>query len=198
MSKLSKLGLEPLKITCTSADCENNLHCFKATQKMKAADKMGACRECGVSLVDWARVHKRDSRDAKYTFSALKYELIRHKFWHISIDQKALNHARRKGRAGLELAVQSRLRKSVGPATPTRDGLQTPMEGSGNVIYYGQHATASCCRKCIEYWHDIPKGRALTEDEISYLAELVMLYISDRIPSLTEDGESVPPIRKSR
>jgi hypothetical protein len=148
--------------------------------------------------VDWSRVHNLDSRDAEYTFSAMKFELIRHKFWHVDIDQKAINHAKRKGYSGLDLAVRSRLRKSVGSAKPSRDGRQTPMEGSGNVIYYAQHATASCCRKCIEYWHGIPQGRALTEDEVGYLAQLAMLYIRDRLPSLTADGEKVSPIRKSR
>jgi hypothetical protein len=198
MSKLAKLGLEPLKITCTSTDCKNSLHCFRATREMKTANKAGACRDCGVELVDWSRVHERDSRDAAYTFAAMKFEMIRHKFWHVEIDQKAVNYARRKGYSGLEPAVRSRIRKSVGAPKPTRDGRQTPMEGSGNVIHYAQHATASCCRKCIEYWHALPQGRALTEDEIGYLAELAMLYIRDRLPNLAADGEKVPPIRKPR
>ncbi len=38
------------------------------------------------------------------------------------------------------------------------DGRQTPREG--NTIFYAQHATASCCRTCIEYWHGIPKNGA--------------------------------------
>jgi hypothetical protein len=198
MSKLSKLGLEPLKITCTSSDCTNNLHCFRATREMKAAKKTGQCRDCGAQLVDWSRIHKQDSHDAAYTFSALKFELIRHKFWHVEIDPKAINYAKRKGFSGLEPAVQSRIRKSVGSANPPRDGRQTPMEGSGNVIHYAQHATASCCRKCMEYWHGIPQRRSLTEDEISYLAELAMLYIRERLPNLTQDGEKVPPIRKPK
>jgi hypothetical protein len=198
MSKLAKLGLEPLKITCTSTDCTNNLHCFKATREMKAANKKGPCRDCGAELVDWPRVHGKDARDAAYTFAALKFELIRHKFWHVEIDPKAVNYARRKGYSGLEAAARQRIRKSVGPAKPPRDGKQTPMEGSGNPIHYAQHATASCCRKCMEYWHAIPQGRALTEDEIAYLTELAMLYFRERLPLLTQDGEKVPPIRKPR
>lgn len=197
MNKLSKLGLKPLKITCTSTDCKNDLHCFRATRGMKAASKAGACRACGAELVNWSRVHARNAGDARYTFSALKYELIRHKFWHVEIDERAINHARRKGTEKLVAAVQNRIRKSVGPAKPARDGRQTPMEGSGNVIYYAQHATASCCRKCLEYWHGIPQGRQLTAKEIGYLVELAMLYIADRLPSLTEDGETIPPIRRA-
>ncbi|NEQ81108.1 MAG: DUF4186 family protein [Moorea sp. SIO2I5] len=190
--------LKPLKLSCTSADCKNNLHCFKQTQKMKAASQFGQCRECGVELVDWSRVHKRCLSDATYTFDALKHELIRHHFWHVEIDQKAINHARRKGKSRMRVAIEHRLRKSVGPAEPSRDGRQTPKENSGNSIYYAQHATACCCRKCMEYWHNIPLGQALTDEEIRYFTDLVMLYINERLPNLTENGEKVPRLKPRR
>ena len=88
---------EPLDIKCTSSDCKNGLHCFKATRQMAPAER-GRCRSCGADLVDWSRVHRRDKADAAYTFAALEYELIRHHHWHKTIDDKALRHARRKGR----------------------------------------------------------------------------------------------------
>ncbi len=193
---MGKLDLEPMKATCTSIDCNNNLHCFSATRKMKAANEVGACRECGAELVDWKRVHEKDLTDATYTFEALKFEMIRHHFWHVEIDQKAVNYARRRGVSGLYDAVRSRLRKSVGRANNPFDGRQTPMAGSGNPIHYAQHATASCCRKCMEYWHAIPQGRGLTGEEIDYLAELALLYIENRIRGLTYEGEHVPPMRR--
>lgn len=196
--RLDALGLEPLKVTCTSSDCDNNLHCFRATRQMKAANQVGACRECGAKLVDWPRVYEKELTDASYTFAALKFEMIRHHFWHVEIDQKAVNYARRKGVSGLYDAVRSRLRKSVGKANDPFDGRQTPMAGSGNPIHYAQHATASCCRKCIEYWHGIPRNRKLTDEEIEYLTELAMSYLEDRLPDLTSDGEHVPPMRRSK
>jgi hypothetical protein len=152
----------------------------------------GRCRSCGSSLVNWERVHGRDLNDAAYTFQTLKYELIRHHFWHIEIDQKAVNHARRKGKIGMRLAAETRIRKSVGDAHPTFDGRQTPK--SGNALFYAQHATASCCRKCIEEWHGIEMGRELSLEEIAYLTELVVLFIEERLPSLTDEGEKVPAI----
>ena len=78
--KAQRLSLEPLKVTCTSSDCDNELHCFRATTKMKAANEVGACRACGAKLVDWNRVHKKDVADVQYTLEALKYEMIRHHF----------------------------------------------------------------------------------------------------------------------
>ena len=182
----------PLDIKCTDTDCGNNLHCF--LRHHQSPHPPGTCRECGASLVDWQRVHKRDPLDAAHTFKMLQYEMIRHHNWHTPIDQKAVNHARRKGRSGMRAAAESMIRKKVAPAQPQYDGRQTPK--SGNVIYYAQHAVACCCRKCIEEWHNIPMGKALTEEQAGYLTELVCLYINKRLPQLTENGEKVPPIRK--
>jgi uncharacterized protein DUF4186 len=181
-----KRDLKPLKITCTSSNCGAGLHCFRQTRKMAATNQGGRCRYCGADLVDWKRLHRNDEQDIAYTFRMLKYELIRHYFWHLEIDQKAANHARKKGWKGLQVAAERRIRSSVGPGSPPFDGRQTPREG--NVIYYAQHATASCCRKCIEEWHGIPPGRPLSGDEIAYLAGLVMLYVRERLPSLPQDG----------
>lgn len=187
-----KTKLKPLKITCTSSDCNSGLHCFKATKKMVKANLEGRCRSCGISLVNWERVHNRNLNDAAYTFQALKYELIRHHFWHIEIDPKAINHARRKGKIGMRAAAENRIKKSVGDAHPVFDGRQTPK--SGNALFYAQHATASCCRKCIEEWHGIEMGRELSPAEIAYLTELLVLFIDERLPDLTEEGEKVPAI----
>lgn len=190
----TKKKLMPLEITCKSADCERELHCFSQTKKMKIANQAGQCRYCGTKLIDVSRLSKRNLADVNYTFKSLKYEMWRHYYWHLDIHQKAINHARRKGTEGMRTAAEKRIRSSVGDAEPYRDGIQTPKDG--NAICYAQHATASCCRTCIKEWHGIPKGRPLTGDEITYLTELVMLYIEERMPFLTEHGEYVPPIRK--
>lgn len=57
----------------------------------------------------------------------------------------------------------------------------------GNIIYYAQHATATCCRECMNYWHGFQKGRELTEAEIEYSIELIMLYIQKKIPTLQNE-----------
>lgn len=195
MTQSQTIQLPPLNIKCTSTDCDNGLHCFKQNRKKKVANPVGQCHSCGADLVDWSRVQKRDLSDVNYTFDALKHELIRHHFWHVEIDQKAINHARRKGKSGMRVAAQNRISKSVGSAQHPREGRQTPKENSGNAIFYAQHATACCCRKCMEYWHNIPLGRELTKQEIGYFTDLVMLYIEERLPILTEHGEKVPRLK---
>ena len=182
--------LEPLKITCTSTDCENDLHCFKQPREM-TPNKKGKCRACGADLVDWDRVHERDIGDAQNTFKALQHELIRHDFFHKEIDDTAVRHAQRKGRIKLNEAARHRLQKYLAPANPSRDGRQTPFEG--NSIFYAQHATATCCRTCLEYWHKIPKGRELTDQEFEYCLQLVKLFLDERLPNLQDN-----PVRVAR
>lgn len=179
----------PLDIKCTSTDCENDLHCFKQLKRM-TPDERGKCRACGADLIDWERIHRRDFADATHTFSALRYELIRHHFFHRPVDDAAMRHAQRKGRVRLKEAARHRLDKYLAPAAPARDGRQTPFEG--NAIYYAQHATATCCRTCLEYWHDIPKGRPLTEQEFNYCLALVELFLDEKLPGLADEPIHVP------
>lgn len=183
----------PLNIKCTSTDCENDLHCFKQLKKM-TPEQRGKCRVCGADLIDWKRLHRRDTADVAHTFSALRHEMIRHHFFHRPVDDGAMRHAQRKGRIQLKEAARDRLRKYLAPANPPRDGRQTPFEG--NAIYYAQHATATCCRTCLEYWHDIPKGRPLTAREIDYCAALVDLFLDEKLPNLADDPIKVPPRRR--
>jgi hypothetical protein len=186
--------LEPLAVACTKSDCDNDLHCFKNTRKMTPY-QVGQCRSCGAKLIEWDRVQRRDPDDVPFTFASLKREWIRHHMWHTPIDERAALHARRKGRAGLQEAALRRLKASVGTAQPFRDGMQTPM--AGNVLYYAQHALACCCRTCVEYWHGIPKGVPLTDDQLAYFSRLIMLFVDERLPGLAEAGERIPRQRKT-
>ena len=56
------------------------------------------------------------------------------------------------------------------------DGKQTPMRG--HPVFVAQHATATCCRGCLEKWHRIPKGRDLTWEEQEYVVDVIMEWIS--------------------
>jgi hypothetical protein len=204
-----------LKIKCTSSKCDDNKHCFKPPPKRRKKksdlqttldidgatdagqgqflhpEQTGRCRSCDAELIKWDRIHKRDIADAEYTVESLRLELIRDHFWSIPIDAKATAHAGKKGVSGIEQALEHRIRsnqiaRGITVGKPTFDGRQTPR--SGNVIYYAQHATATCCRKCMEVWHRIPRDRDMTEDEIKYACGLNMLYIRQRLPDLSENG----------
>lgn len=191
---------ENRKWSCSTAECEKELHCFleraMAENGMKVSKKPGACLYCEAELVDWDRIQKNDITDVEFTFMSLKYEWIRHNYWHIPFDLRAMNHARRKGKIKLKVDVENRIIKSVGKSNTGNawDGRQTPWEG--NTIFYAQHATATCCRKCIKRWHGIPNDRDLNSDEIQYIKKLIFMYLDERLPDLKDEGEYVPPIRK--
>jgi hypothetical protein len=59
------------------------------------------------------------------------------------------------------------------------DGHQTPK--SGHPVFIAQHATATCCRKCMFRWHRIPRHRELTDDEKTFVAGLVLRWIKKDI-----------------
>ena len=188
--------LPPLKVKCSDSKCEEGLHCYLATKAMIRDETAGRCRSCGISLVDWDRVHQRDLSDAAFTFQVMKTELIRHRFWHIDIDVKAIEHARKKGLAAIIEHVPKRIIQSIGKATPFRDGTQTPFTGKAE--YYAQHATATCCRKCVEEWHGIPRGQALSEEELRYLSNLAVLYLKERLADIPMEPAKVPSKQKKR
>ena len=68
------------------------------------------------------------------------------------------------------------IRKRLAQADIPNDGKQTPMRG--HPVFVAQHATATCCRGCLEKWHHIPKGRELTENEQEYIVNVIMEWIS--------------------
>ncbi len=55
------------------------------------------------------------------------------------------------------------------------DGKQTPTKN--HPVFIAQHATATCCRGCLEKWHHIKKGKELTDHEIDYIVELIICWI---------------------
>ncbi|MEA3214247.1 MAG: hypothetical protein QOJ19_403 [Acidimicrobiia bacterium] len=67
----------------------------------------------------------------------------------------------------------------VAPAEPYKDGKQTPYRG--HPVFVAQHATATCCRTCLERWHGIPKGRIMTPDERSYVVDVITRWIERQL-----------------
>lgn len=65
--------------------------------------------------------------------------------------------------------------KHLAPAQPARDGMQTPMKG--HPVFIAQHATATCCRRCLASWHQIPAGRPLGQDERAYIAAVLRRWL---------------------
>ena len=67
------------------------------------------------------------------------------------------------------------INQKLAPSYPDNDGKQTPMKG--HPVFIAQHATGCCCRGCLEKWHNIPKGRELTNNEKNYIYCLLIKWI---------------------
>lgn len=69
--------------------------------------------------------------------------------------------------------------KRIAPADIPNDGKQTPMRG--HPVFTAQHATATCCRGCINKWHKFPKAVQLTKEQQKYLVDLIMEWIKRQV-----------------
>ena len=123
-----------------------------------------------------------DSIDAK--LEALARQPFRAKF-----------HLRGRDAATAELRGMEVVRRHAGellaqrvaPAAPHKDGKQTPYRG--HPVFVAQHASATCCRGCLERWHGIPKGRELTPAEQAYAVDVICRWIES---DLAASGRRAP------
>lgn len=177
--------LTPLDVSCGSTKCNDELHCFSLKKtSLKKHNNERVCHECGVDLIDWKRVHKNNIKDAPFIFKSMKNELIRHVFWHTPIEPNAIQYAYARGREEIRSKASKLIKTRIGKKT-FMDGRQTPLNGK-EIINYAQHATATCCRKCLEAWHNIPQDMALSDEQLDFCTNLVMLYIDERVPKLKD------------
>lgn len=65
--------------------------------------------------------------------------------------------------------------KRLADTSNVTDGKQTPMKG--HPVFIAQHATSTCCRRCLEKWHHISKNKNMTEDDIKYVVDIIMSWI---------------------
>jgi hypothetical protein len=95
------------------------------------------------------------------------------------LPQKDRDYITTKGLETIKEHAFQFVNSRVAPEFPKNDGKQTPMRG--HPVFIAQHATATCCRKCIQKWHGIEKGRALNDLEVDYVVELIMEWIERQI-----------------
>ena len=80
-----------------------------------------------------------------------------------------------KGIAVVRRHAENFVRQKLAPADPVNDGKQTPMHG--HPVFKAMHATACCCRVCLNKWYDIPLHRELSEAEQEKIVNLLMAWI---------------------
>lgn len=67
------------------------------------------------------------------------------------------------------------VRQKLAPAIPVNDGKQTPMHG--HPVFKAMHATACCCRGCLNKWYHVPQGVELTPLQQEKIVNLLMAWL---------------------
>ena len=110
------------------------------------------------------------------TLESLKKSTFRSKF---KLTEKYRQYIRDKGIDTIRQHAIDFIKTRIAPQYPKNDGKQTPMKG--HPVFIGQHATATCCRGCIQKWYGIKRGKELSDQEIQFLVELIMRWIEGQI-----------------
>ncbi len=105
-------------------------------------------------------------------FCALAESKFRARF---TLHDKELRYLHETGPALIERHAREFVTSRLAPSSPKNDGKQTPMKN--HPVFIAQHATATCCRKCLEKWHRIKTGEELTDDQIDYVVTVIMYWI---------------------
>ena len=105
-------------------------------------------------------------------FDKLANSKFRSKF---KLKDKEKLYIEEKGIETIKSHAKDFISKRIAPAEIANDGKQTPMKG--HPVFIAQHATATCCRGCIEKWHHFKKGVQLTESQQEYLVNIIMEWI---------------------
>ena len=103
--------------------------------------------------------------------------------------------AEMKGPEVLRQHAHDLIIKRLAPEEPLKDGKQTPVKG--HPVFVAQHATGCCCRGCLLKWHDIPKHRELSDEEVEYIVRGFLEWIAKNLQKeprkrRIKKGETLP------
>ena len=103
-------------------------------------------------------------------------KLARSKFrsrFHLSPEDR--RYIAEKGMETIRNHAADFVRDRLAPVNPPNDGRQTPMRG--HPVFVAQHATATCCRGCLEKWWKLPKGIPIPPERQAGLVDFLMDWI---------------------
>ncbi len=109
-------------------------------------------------------------------FEKLVQSKFRSKF---KLNKKDVEYINQKGLDIIKKHAQDFISKRIAPAFIANDGKQTPMRG--HPVFIAQHATATCCRKCINKWHKLDINIALSQQQQDYIVNIIMQWIKNQL-----------------
>ena len=111
--------------------------------------------------------------DIDYMLNKLSKSKFRSGF---HLNKKMKDYVNDKGINTIRKHAYDFVNKRLKSGNLLNDGKQTPMK-QVHPVFVAQHACACCCRSCLEKWHNINKGRELTDNEIDYIVNLLIKWI---------------------
>jgi hypothetical protein len=124
-------------------------------------------------------------RDLDELFAALARSTFRAGF---KLNSKDMAYLQQKGLSTVLDHAEDFIESRLAPAVIENDGKQTPMRG--HPVFVAQHATACCCRGCLQKWHQIPQGRELTLAEQAYIVVVLEKWLREKVTSTTPPQET--------
>ena len=91
------------------------------------------------------------------------------------LNKKLKEYVNEKSKDVIKSHAYDFINQRLKPKYLPNDGKQTPMKG--HPVFIAQHATATCCRSCLYKWHKINKDKELTQREVDYIVNIIMLWI---------------------
>jgi len=126
--------------------------------------------------------HQAVNRDVDAILSSLLRSSFRRRF---RLSERDLAYCRDKGMETNLDHARDFVGRRLAPAEPHNDGRQTPMRG--HPVFVAQHATATCCRRCLQKWHRLPLGRPLSDANLDYIRHLIAAWLRlelERLPAV--------------
>jgi hypothetical protein len=145
------------------------------------------CNFCGYRKVGLCPGVNTGGRDPGALLRRLRNDRFRRSFRLRGAD---LGYLHEKGIESVLEHARDFIATRLAPADPPNDGRQTPWRG--HPVFVAQHATATCCRSCLEQWHGIERGTALSESEQAWAVRIIEAWLSDHAgpsPTMARGGQ---------
>ena len=91
------------------------------------------------------------------------------------LDEKDEEYIRIRGFETIKKHTFDFVTRRISPAVIKNDGKQTPLQG--HPVFKAQHATGTCCRKCLEKWHSIKSNKELSAKDIEYTGQVILAWL---------------------
>lgn len=109
-------------------------------------------------------------------FERLAHSKFRSSF-HLTAKEREL--AVKLGEDGLRSHAEAFVAGRLASAFPVNDGKQTPYRG--HPLFKAMHATAMCCRGCMNKWWKVPLGIPLSEEQQRRVVNMLLAWVQRQL-----------------